>query len=731
MKAILMRAVCAAALCTGPGAIAAAQQETSASAAGQDVITVTARKREEDITDVPAAVTALNAEQADLLALDGVEDYLRQFPSTILVKSGPEYLNDISIRGQGGGRVGFSETATGLYRNGVYIAGGGYGGRSLSRMDFFDQQRIEVLRGPQGALFGRNAVGGAVNVISRRPELDEASARLTGEYTFETERTNLEAVVNLPLAEDEFAIRVGAFNNDQEDGFHTNLTTGNTVDVSSHSGVRASALWAPSDTLELLVMAEHYESTTPGFANMGYRASRFNGTPLDPDPYVRIMSDEAFVDIEQDSLFIVADGDAGFGSWRASLGWASRDGARVNEDLDHFIGFQDAFFGPNEVVLFATQTEGFERLGGELYFASNEEGPLTWLFGAEFQTFESDVFTANFGNGVIAPLRALARDDNSVEELTSIAAFAAFGYEASERLDLGLELRVQRDEKDFTFDRTQNQADSLAVEFSVTDTDSWTNVIPVFTADYAVDENHTIYGRLATGYRPGGFNTGLPDTVPNAETLIPYDPEYAISGEAGWKAVMGPWRLAAAAFYTRTEDAQIVTNAGTTNNTFILQNAGDTTVYGVEFEAGGRFEVGPGTLNLNLGLSSNDGEYGDDTLVIFAGVTEDISGLRVSRTRDLNAQISTSYFFPLVPGFEGFLSGSAQFERGGPEDARNLRALPDFDLFDARIGVRNDTFTLSVFAKNLTDERYLIQTVSSNEYWSSGRTWGVRVSADF
>jgi iron complex outermembrane recepter protein len=104
-------------------------------AAQEGQILVVARKREEALEDVPVAVSVLTAEEQSNLVLDSMGDQLRQTPGALLVAAGPEYLSDVSIRGQGGGRNGFSESATGIYRNGIYVAGGGFGGRSFSRLD--------------------------------------------------------------------------------------------------------------------------------------------------------------------------------------------------------------------------------------------------------------------------------------------------------------------------------------------------------------------------------------------------------------------------------------------------------------------------------------------------------------------------------------------------------------------------------------------------------------------
>ncbi|MCF6274786.1 MAG: TonB-dependent receptor plug domain-containing protein, partial [Robiginitomaculum sp.] len=111
----------------------AAAQETTSSNPIRDEIIVTARKQDENLEDVPSSISSLSASDIELLALDGIGDFVRQIPNAILINAGPEYLSDISIRGQGGGRQGFSESATGIYRNGIYIAGGGFGGRSFNR----------------------------------------------------------------------------------------------------------------------------------------------------------------------------------------------------------------------------------------------------------------------------------------------------------------------------------------------------------------------------------------------------------------------------------------------------------------------------------------------------------------------------------------------------------------------------------------------------------------------
>ncbi|NOY17684.1 MAG: TonB-dependent receptor plug domain-containing protein, partial [Gammaproteobacteria bacterium] len=301
-------------------------------------VIISARRRDEKLMDVPDAITVISKADMDLLVLDSMADYLRQIPGTILVNGGPEYLSDISMRGQGGGRLGFSESATGIYRNGSYIAGGGFGGRSLSRMDFFDMESLQAYRGPQGALYGRNAVGGAVNVISKRPsDTSEGWAKI-GYDSFE--RTLLEAVINVP-ANDKFAVRFGGYYLDQDDGFITDINTGATLDRNNQKGVRIAAEARPTDAFTINLTVEYRESEVASFSSLGFRAFRTDGVPLDPGKFERDVSTDGRAEIEESTIFLGMLWQTAIGELHADFNVKNRDGNRIADDFDHFIGFQN------------------------------------------------------------------------------------------------------------------------------------------------------------------------------------------------------------------------------------------------------------------------------------------------------------------------------------------------------------------------------------------------------
>ncbi len=705
-----------------PTSIQAAQDDTFI-----EEVVVTARKIEESARDVPSSVSVLSGDAMQNMIIDGMEDALRQMPGVLLVNAGPDYLNDISIRGQGGGRVGFSETATGIYRNGIYIAGGGFGGRSFNRLDLFDVERFEVFRGPQGALYGRNAVGGAANVVTKKPS-DSREGRIKVGYSDPT-RTRMEAIVNLPISEG-FALRMGGFYDNRSDGFIDIVDGENGIDEQQFLGGRIAARVDLSESIDLTISYEYYESETPGFAPLGYRATTFNGQPLDPGPFSRVMSDVGGVDINEHIIFLDVVGDIEIGTWHLKSNFRKREGARIGEDLDHFIGFQGISFGGNEVVLFADQTEDFQRFGIEYFLTSPINSRVKWLAGVEYQNFDDDVLTTNRGVGVIPPLRAILRNDSFQTELNSWSIFGSVEFPLKENLMLALESRVQSDSKDFLFDRSAFDDTSTVDPFSLDADETWTRFTGTISLKYDLSDNQAVYGRIASGYRPGGFNTGIPADIPDAENVVPYDPEYAISYETGLKGNYLGNRVSSelSLWYMETDDMQIVTQASPTINTFILQNGGDSRAWGAEFELNGVMRLGPGNLIARLGLAHNDGEFKNGTIVLISGVATDIGGNRLNRTRDLTANLTLTYSQNLGNGMNAFITTSMVSENGGFENAQNTRELDDYALFDLRLGLKGKQWRTTVYSQNITDETYRLQSISSNEFYNPRQVWGVDIT---
>lgn len=689
-----------------------------------DTITVQARKREESIEDVPASVTAISGDLADQLVLEDVDDYVRQIPGGILVASGPDYLNDIALRGQGGGRLGFSESTTGIYRDGIFVAGGGFGGRSYSKIDFFDLDAVEVYRGPQGALYGRNAVGGAVNVRSRKPQ-DTFESRFKVGYQ-SNDRYEAEAVINAPISEQGAAVRFGGYYVDQQDGFYSNSDTGEILDTEELWGVRGALAVPLGVNTNVVLTAERSQSDAPGFASLGQ-----NLTLDADDPFERVgLSTADRVNIEQTSF--IGELTHAFDTMDLTVlaNYKERDGDRPGGDLDHFLGFNTP-----ALALLDEQSEAFDRLGFEARLASNADAPMTWLIGVDYQSYTSEVMAERSGTllgpfALSAALQSQLRSDTSTEELSSYSVFGLVGFDLSDRLELTLEARVQSDEKDFVFERVDGGSAAVDVTIPQTafDTDS-TRFLPTVSLSYEVNDEVNLYGRIATGYRPGGFN---PSPTPGFFDQTAYDPEDITSGEVGYKGVyrFGETilRPQAAIYYAVTRDVQTTTNLSPTNTGFSLQNVGDNSVYGAELELSAYTPVGGGDLIANIGLSTTQGEFDDGTEILFQGALTDLGGLRVPRTRDYIINLSTVYRHPITDSLDGFASFGFQSEGGGYDNATNARSSESYEIFDLAAGVRGENWKLQVFGRNLSDEIYRMVEVNNNRFLNTPQTFGVSLT---
>lgn len=796
------------ALAASMAPVAAVAQEGGATEVGEVVIT--SRKRDEALSEAPVAVTAISAANRADLVLDDLDDFLRQAPGATLVASGPQYLNDITIRGQGSGRLGFSEAATGLYRDGLYMAGGGFGGRSLGRLDFFDVDQVEILRGPQGALFGRNSVGGAINIVSQAP-IDGFEGGITLRYS-DPERTEIEGTVNAALVPGVLAIRLGGFTDDQRAGFTRNLTTGHDLDVQSADGFRGSLRWTPTEALGVDLVYESSSSDAAAFL-LGRRPLRADGTPLDPSPRERVEIDrEGGSLIENENLFLTVNYDLDFADLTVKVSTTNRDAFRDNEDNDHFAGHSGIDVAPGAAILTPDYTVGqfedYQRTVLQAYLAGEPGERLTWLIGVEYVRSEDNVeldprlcpaytgaaqpvvpgcFVGQAGTltGVPASVRSAGRltltHDNFREELTSPSLFGSLDIRFDDATTLGIEARVQRDEKDYEFQRYSEDplvffgagaapaglmagiaidpdgagpltaqpvqfcppglatcaAGRETVEFAAGA--ERTFVTPTVTLRHRFSPTSNGYLRFATGYRPGGFNTNLGPTTVRSQFLeqVLYGPEYAYSYEAGWKGKLFGFNVAAAAFYTWTNEVQLVSAPSALSRGLILQNAGDAHVYGYEVEARRTFEVGPGFVSLALALSGQKGEFEEGATALVDtngdGVPDvlDLEGNEVPRLRDYQLTLNAAYNFPITGNLRGFVSGSYQRASGGFETPANDRPYEDYQLFDARIGLRSENIRFSIFGRNLSDEEYIVNILSTNEYYNQPRVIGAELTLDF
>jgi outer membrane receptor protein involved in Fe transport len=268
----------------------------------------------------------------------------------------------------------------------------------------------------------------------------------------------------------------------------------------------------------------------------------------------------------------------------------------------------------------------------------------------------------------------------------------------------------------------------------------WTRFTPAVSLKYDFSDAHAVYARFATGYRPGGFNTTTPNGLPRAQIqqLLAYDPEFIKSYELGYRGRPDRgFNLNLVAYYNRTKDVQIVSTPSAQSRGFVLQNAGSQEVYGWEMEAEKRFFFTGGNFSVRAAFSMMDGQFGNGTTALLDndgdGVPEvvDLSGGAVPRLRDYQATITTTFVKRITEGLRFNTTLSLQSADGGFENPGNSRDYEGYSLLDARVGLATDRWRLSVFGRNVFDERRRLNQISNNEYWSEPRVFGAEARLTF
>ena len=735
---------------TGPLLLDQQDGQSPAAAGDSDrEIVVTARKREERIEDVPIAASAFSGDDLRAFGVQSGLDLTQFTPGVTAINNGSGLNNEFIIRGEGATRQNNAETGSGLYRDEMFIAGGNVGGRDFAPLDFFDAARIEVLRGPQGSYFGRNAVGGAVNVVSERPT-DTLGGRV--ELRAGSQRTyGTEGVFNLPIG-DRVAVRVGGFGERQDGGFYRSTITGEILDVERRWGLRGQIALRPVDGMTINLLAEYSDEDTP-------RPDVFEFVlPVDDAPYNGATPSGFFIDrfakpINAPSRFTRkietyrADlsFDLGPVVFKSITGYRQRV-ATSQADVDTFaVGAVQ-----RQLDARTAGSETFKRLFQDVRFSSNGTGPVTWLVGAEYTKVDSvlpttttaivpDTLPAGCTAAIACTLPVIqASARNAFRQLVSSTddeSYALYGAVTVDlgRLSLTAEARYTRDDKLFVSDevrRLDNPAtpvnEQLRTSFSRSR--ATTRLTPGASIAFKLSDAVNLYARVATAFRAGGFNNdpGEPNDGVSTIALPPtYEPELVTGYEVGAKGrIAGIGRYSISAFYadkgnTLVNYAVFVgcpatpLRPGCAPNTVrqvpALLTGGSSYQYGVEAELQGRIFSGPaGRLSYRASATWANGKYG--SAIVYSNgnanpatslVATDVAGNRLARLREWTLTGTLGYAVPVAAGFEIFANVQGRAELGGFEEARNVTRYEDAVLANATLGVGNDTTALSLRVKNV------------------------------
>lgn len=544
-------------------------------AAAQDAeeeIVVTAQKREQNVLDVGIAVQTLSQDTLTEQHIEQLRDLNAALPNVSIKEQIPGAIPVIAIRGVG--LDDFSSTnnpAAGIYVDEVPLSS-----LALMNFDFYDLQRVEVVRGPQGTLYGRNTTAGAINVLTATPS-DHFEARLAGGYG-SYERAEAEGMLNLPLGPNA-AFRIAGRVVDQNDGFwESRLLPGESI--GQHNAVQARAQlaltlgenWGANIKVEGLRQrsdlgyGEHFGTANfltgspPNFTCNPVLAGQLDPTQCvdflgysdtDGDPFTGDWNSPHQYDIDQTSATVRVEGDLGFATLTSITG---------------YIDFERDFYTDSDASPFRqfefNQLDWVTQWTQELRL-SGQTGRADWIVGGFYSSDDITLRTPGFLDDLFGTEVLITAD----QESSSIAAFGQVEWALTDRLDLITGVRYTSEEKDYaggTLDQNPFGVSGLInpfcpgaalpcqlsfVETGIEDEFiSWR-----LGLDWRVNDDTLIYASVSRGQKSGGFFTGI--TLANAQ-LAPYSPEELTAYEVGLKWHGDSLRAELSAFYYDYSDLQ-------------------------------------------------------------------------------------------------------------------------------------------------------------------------------
>ena len=713
-------------------------------------IVVTAQKRENTLQGEPLAVSAFSGEE---IARSGGSDanVLGYIVPNLHV--GEETNRDglsLTIRGVSGTDVrNAADPTTAFHVDGSYVPR-----LSGPQAYFYDVERIEVLRGPQGTLYGRNSTAGVVNVITRKPDYDAFTglAEVTaGDYGL----VRFNGVLNVPFS-DRAAARIAVMSNDR-DGYRENAPSEDGDDADER-GVRVHLAFQAGENTSVLLTGESYERGGVGgvasFAtfpndNTGLLSSDPAGVnPIDTQGY-RDSSDSNFR-IELNHSFTAMD--------------FTYLAAYRNHERD-FLADAD-FTAEPSIQSFVQETTESATWTHEARLTSTGDGPFQYIAGVYLLDEEIDGdFVVGLTHFIFGPTFRVRFVDQGLTN-KSAAAFLHTTYQVTDRLRWTAGLRYTSDEKDkgghagdlgMTADTATGSFQTVGIANGPTfflapqiANPEWNETTWKLGFDYDVSENSMLYAFASSGFKAGGYNRG--SQVRPGAPLVVYNPETVTAVEGGWKMTTGNGRarfnVAAFAYdYKDLQLGQTFTNdAGTITNQTV--NASDASVWGLEVEAEALFgESGRGVFSFGYLSTEFDDFTGVDDPLIVGSQSLSASGNELTRAPEFTASVMLE---PVVWQFNGgTLTPRVQFHA---ESEAHLAVLNrDFEKRDSFTKTDLSLFYESAernwyaeaYVRNVEDEdvaTYMecfdfrqmgVPVQQCERAYAPPRTWGVRVGLRF
>jgi len=685
-------------------------------------IVVTATKRVQSLQDVPIAVNAFNADTIEVAGINNAGDLAILTPAlNINVNTNP-FAARMIIRGVGTAQTDPAlEPSVGLFIDGVYL-----GRTGLGMSDLTDIERIEVLQGPQGTLYGKNTNAGAISVITKKPNFEESEGYVeasVGNYSM----SKLTASASGPLTQN-LAYRLSG-NINQRDGYYDN-SAGVDFNDADDWNIQGKLQWEATESLSILLSGSRVERDTTCCGADAVQTESVNNelvaqglSPDSNDPYdynVKSDADNRFA-MESDLLSMTIDYDAGWGAIKSITAWNDYS-YRVDQDpdrseLDILTLSNDKFSGDSfsqELRFTASPTDNVDYMLGAFYLEQNTKrgGDEPFVFiGDDIITIGSQQdlpFPLPF-NFLVQPGDSLTVDMN--QDAETIAFFGQGTWHIGDQWHITGGLRWSDEEKKSDlFSQTYSTAfsnqvlgasflDSVSTPIDATLERSSDNVDWMLSAVLDISDDSMVYASAGTGTKSGGFQT-VNGTADDRE----FDDEDTTTYELGIKSTLldARLRINAAAFYSEIENFQAQRQLETGLGTYV-SNEAKVETSGVDFQV----EAAPmPNLVLSAGLlymhkyQITDGPE---------------KGADLPFTAEFSGTVAATLVFPLGDGGIYWRTDYSYMDNHTTNvaSATQLRD-EDYDnrnLINSKLGWRNDSWNVSVWGKNLSDDKYAMQTV--------------------
>jgi iron complex outermembrane receptor protein len=656
-------------------------------------ITVNVYKEADDAQTLPVSVTAVPDHILSTSGAETVSDAAILAPNTFFSEFTARKLSNARFRG-----IGASPANPGVT---TYIDNVPQLNSNSSSIGLIDIDQVEFIRGAQSTLFGRNTLGGVVNVSSRKPSLSKWSGGVTVPMANHSE-WNAQAHAAGPIGD---RLGVGfTIGKGKRDGFTTNDVTGNDLDYRDATYGKAQVLWTPSDwELRLVVTGERARDGDYSLGDVG---------TLRQNPFHVSRDFEGYTNRDIFSTAIQTRHDGSQLSFSTTTGfvrWKTRDVT----DLDYTI----------QPLITRDNTEKDFQFTQEVRFASAPGAPvrlgdtatLRWQAGAL-------LFTQNYDQDAINNYFLNQHSQSALDDL----GFGVYGQGTTaftDKFDLTFGVRLDHESKDANLRSFFDQPG--LPETNVTAEEGFTNVSPNFAASYKFDSSVMLYSSVGRGYKAGGFN---PQSPVDSEA---YGEEHAWHLEGGVKSLLADGKISTnvAVYFIDWSDLQFNVSNPSVPGQFYITNLGSAKSKGVEFEFNARPYAG---VDLFASLGFTHARFGDET----PGVTDNKVPNTPDHTLTFGGQLSRN----IGRGLSAFGRGEVWFNGGFEYDESNMARQDAYSIANFRGGVRARNIFFEGWLKNAFNTEYIPVAFAYNTFFApSGyvgemgapRRYGFTIGANF